>query len=150
MNMTKVKQIEILLIEDNEGDIFLTQKAFKSAKIANNLHIARDGEVALEMLRKQGNYSDVITPDIVLLDINLPKKDGKQVLQEIKADEILRRIPVVILTSSKAEQDVLKTYDLQANSYILKPIDLDKFQEIVQAIENFWFSVVVLPTQIKE
>lgn len=145
MNIQDIRVVDILLVEDNEGDVFLTKKAFDKAKIANTLHVAPDGEVALEMLRKQGEYSDRKTPDMVLLDINLPKKDGKQVLKEIKEDENLRRVPVVILTSSQAEQDVLKTYDLQASSYIVKPIDLEKFQEVVQAIEDFWFSVVVLP-----
>lgn len=139
------RQIEILLAEDNEGDIFLTRKAFEKAKIVNNLHIAKDGEVAMEMLRKSGNYSATPRPDLVLLDINMPKIDGKQVLQEMKNDEDLRRIPVVILTSSSAEQDVLKSYNLHANSYIIKPLDLNKFYDVVSVIENFWFSVVVLP-----
>lgn len=139
------KPIEILLIEDNEGDVFLTKKAFESAKIANNIHVARDGETGLDMLRQENGHSGIPRPDIVLLDINLPKKDGRQVLEEIKDDPDLRFIPVVILTSSEAEQDVLKSYELHANSYILKPINLEKFYNVVKAIENFWFSVVVLP-----
>lgn len=142
-----IKSVEILLVEDNEGDVFLTKKAFEKAKIANNIHVAIDGEIAMEMLHKKGEHTDMPKPDIVLLDINLPKKDGKQVLAEMKEDEELRRIPVVILTSSKAEQDVVKTYDLHASSYIVKPINLEKFHDIVTAIENFWFSVVVLPNE---
>lgn len=142
-----MKPINILLVEDNEGDVFLTRKAFEKAKITNTLHVAEDGEIALKMLRLQPPYENAIKPDIILLDINLPKIDGKQVLAEVKADPELRRIPVVILTSSNAEKDVLKTYDLHANSYIIKPIDIDKFREVVQAIEDFWFSVVVLPTK---
>lgn len=143
--MKQTRPIEILLVEDNEGDIFLTKKAFSSAKIINNISVATDGETALSMLRKEGEYSDVNRPDIILLDINLPKKNGNEVLEEIKADTSLRRIPVVVLTSSKAEQDIVKTYDLHASSYIVKPIDISKFQEVVSAIEAFWFSVVVLP-----
>lgn len=144
-----IRRIEILLVEDNEGDVFLTRKAFEQAKIANNIHVAPDGEMALKMLRNEDEYKDFGTPDIVLLDINLPKKDGKQVLADMKADERLRRIPVVILTSSKAEQDVVKSYDLHANSYIVKPINLGNFHEVVTAIEGFWFSVVVLPKNIE-
>lgn len=148
MEHTKMRPIEILLVEDNEGDVFLTKKAFQKAKISNNIHVAIDGEQALEMLRQEGEYTDIPCPDIVLLDINLPKKDGTQVLAEMKGDKTLRRIPVVILTSSKAEQDVVKTYDLHASSYIVKPIDLNKFHDIVVAIEDFWFSVVVLPSDV--
>ena len=141
----EIKPIEILLVEDNEGDVFLTKKAFEKAKITNNIHVAPDGEIALEMLKKEGEYAESTRPDIVLLDINLPKKDGKQVLAEMKSDENLRRIPVVVLTSSQAEQDVVKTYDLHASSYIVKPLNLEKFHDVVTAIEDFWFSVVVLP-----
>lgn len=148
MTIKKVRPIEILLVEDNEGDVFLTKKAFEKAKIANNIHVAIDGEKAIEMLKREGEYADIPQPDIVLLDINLPKKDGKQVLAEIKEIPELKRIPVVILTSSKAEQDVVKTYDLHASSYIVKPIDLDKFHDVVTAIEDFWFSVVILPTDV--
>lgn len=141
--MKKTRPVEILLVEDNEGDVFLTKKAFEKAKIANNINVAMDGEEAMNMLQSNSTPK----PDIVLLDINLPKKDGKQVLAEMKEDENLRRIPVVILTSSKAEQDIVKTYDLHASSYIVKPIDLQKFSEVVTAIEDFWFSVVVLPSE---
>lgn len=147
--MNKSRSVEILLVEDNEGDVFLTKKAFSQAKIANNIQVAIDGEQAMDILHKREGYTDSATPDIVLLDINLPKKDGKQVLAEMKEDEQLRRIPVVILTSSKAEQDVVKTYDLHASSYIVKPIDLSKFHDVVTAIENFWFSVVILPNDVK-
>lgn len=148
MDIEQSRPVEILLVEDNEGDIFLTKKAFEKAKIANNIRVAIDGEMALEMLRKEGEYSDIPKPDIVLLDINLPKRDGKQVLLEMKEDEELKRIPVVILTSSKAEQDVIKTYDMHASSYIVKPINLVNFHDVVTAIEDFWFSVVVLPSNV--
>ncbi len=143
-----MKAIEILLVEDNDGDVFLTKKAFEKAKISNSIKVAADGEVAMNMLKRSEEYADFPRPDIVLLDINLPKKGGKQVLIEMKEDEELRRIPVVILTSSKAEQDVLKSYDLHASSYIIKPINLEKFHAVVSAIEDFWFSVVVLPSEV--
>lgn len=143
---TQSRQIEILLVEDNAGDVLLTKKAFEKAKLANNILVAKDGDIALQMLRKQGEYGDIPTPDLVLLDINLPKINGHEVLVEIKNDELLKRIPVVMLTSSKAEQDVLSTYDLHANSFIVKPINLQSFYEVVNAIEQFWFTIVVLPT----
>lgn len=143
---TQSRQIEILLVEDNAGDVLLTKKAFEKAKLANNILVAKDGDIALQMLRKQGEYGDIPTPDLVLLDINLPKINGHEVLHEIKNDELLKRIPVVMLTSSKAEQDVLSTYDLHANSFIVKPINLQSFYEVVNAIERFWFTIVVLPT----
>ena len=142
--MNRAKPIRILLIEDNEGDVFLTRKAFKNAKIANEIDVAADGEIAVDMLRQKGVHQNLSRPDIILLDINLPKKDGLQVLSEIKADQNLKRIPVVILTSSQAEQDIIKTYNLHASSYIIKPINLEKFHQIVSAIEDFWLSVVVL------
>lgn len=141
------RPIEILLAEDNEGDVYLTKKAFEKAKIANNIHVASNGEKALEMLRNEKGFDDIPKPDIVLLDLNMPRVDGKQVLAEMKADERLKRIPVVILTSSEAEQDILKSYDLHANSYIVKPVSLEKFHNVVSAIEHFWFTVVVLPPQ---
>jgi len=140
-----MKPIQILLVEDNEGDVFLTKKAFEKARIANNISVVMDGEEAVKFLKAEGEYQDRIKPDIVFLDINLPKKDGKQVLEEVKADPHTKRIPIVVLTSSSAEQDILKSYDLQANAYITKPINLEKFHEIVSATENFWFSVVTLP-----
>lgn len=139
------KPVEILLVEDNPGDVELTREAFLQCKISNSIHVARDGEEALDFLYKRGDFAEAITPDIVLLDLNLPKKDGRQVLEEIKQDENLRRTPVVILTSSQAEKDVVKTYNLHANSYLIKPVNLQRFAEVVEAIENFWFTVVVLP-----
>lgn len=147
--MSDPKPIDILLVEDNEGDVFLTKKAFRKAKILNNIYVAKDGEIALDMLRHNPGYEDIPRPEIILLDINLPKKDGKQVLAEIKADKSLKRIPVVILTSSKAEADVLKSYELYASGYIVKPINLTNFHDVVSAIEDFWFSVVLLPKEEK-
>lgn len=146
--MDQYKNIRILLVEDNEGDVFLTRKAFQIAKITNDIFVARDGEIAMEMLTNKSGYEGFDIPDIILLDMNLPKKDGRQVLKEIKANEELRRIPVVVLTSSKAERDVLESYDLHASSYIVKPIDFEKFHEVVTALENFWFTVVVLPSSV--
>lgn len=148
MNENNAKPVEIMLIEDNYGDVMLTQEAFQQAKIANNIIVAKDGEIAIEMLKKEGPFANMNTPDLILLDLNLPKKDGKEVLSEIKNHNVLRRIPVVILTSSKAEHDIVKSYDLHANSYIIKPLNLEKFGEVVESIENFWFTVVVLPTKI--
>ena len=143
--MTKKQSIEILLIEDNEGDILLTQEAFEDSKIVNNISLAKDGEVALNILFQRGKYKDYKLPDIILLDLNLPKKDGKEVLEVIKNDLNLKRIPVVIMTSSQAEKDILESYNLHANSYITKPIDFIQFSNIVKAIENFWFEIVILP-----
>lgn len=139
------KSIDILLVEDNPGDIRLTQEAFKEGKVFNNLHVVNDGEEAVEFLYQRGKYKDVPRPDLILLDLNLPKLDGRAVLAEIKADTDLRRIPVVILTTSKAEEDILRTYDLHANCYITKPIELEEFINIVHNIENFWLSIVKLP-----
>jgi len=139
--------IEILLVEDNPGDVRLTIETFKEAKVHNTLHVARDGVEALARLKQEGNYADVPRPDLILLDLNLPKKDGRQVLAEIKADEKLRRIPVVILTTSSAEEDILRTYDLHANCYITKPVDLDQFIKVVKSIEEFWLTVVKLPVE---
>ncbi len=139
------KPIEILLVEDNPGDVRLTAETFKDARILNHLNVARDGVAALAFLRRQGAYADAPRPDLILLDLNLPKKDGREVLAEIKADEDLKRIPVVILTTSKAEEDIIRTYNLYANCYITKPVDLDQFIEVVQSIQNFWFTIVQLP-----
>lgn len=136
---------EIMLVEDNKGDILLTIEAFQEAKIHNNIHVAQDGVVAMQMLRKQPPYEAAVTPDLILLDLNLPRKDGREVLEEIKNDNELKRIPVVIMTSSKAERDIVESYNLHASSYVVKPIDLEKFCDVVRAIENFWFTVVVLP-----
>ena len=137
--------MEILLVEDNPGDHRLTQEALREGKVYNNLHWVQDGVEALEFLKRRGKYADSPRPDIILLDLNLPKKDGRQVLSEIKGDEELRSIPVVVLTTSKAEEDVLRSYDLHANCYVTKPVDLDKFIVVVQSIDRFWLTVVTLP-----
>ncbi len=142
----KVKQIEIMLVEDNPGDVRLTEEALKDSKIINSIHVVGDGEKALDYLYKNGDYADAVRPDLILLDLNLPKKNGYEVLAEIKGDDNLKRIPVVILTSSKAEEDVFHTYGLHANCFITKPIDLDQFMIVVQSIENFWLSLVKLPS----
>ncbi|PMB41137.1 response regulator [Fischerella thermalis CCMEE 5330] len=139
--------IEILLIEDNPGDVELTKIALEDSKISVNLNIVEDGVEAIAFLRREGKYANVPHPDIVLLDLNLPKKDGREVLAEIKADDKLKRIPVVVLTTSQAEEDVLKVYNLSANCYITKPVDFDQFVKIVQSIENFWFTIVKLPPE---
>jgi len=137
--------IEILLIEDNPGDVRLTQEALKEGKVRNRLSVAIDGAMALDYLFKRGQYVTAIRPDLILLDLNLPKKDGRQVLAEIKADASLRHIPVVVLTTSKADEDVIKAYDLHVNCYISKPIDLPQFLNVVKAIEDFWLTIVMLP-----
>jgi len=146
-NQATAKQIEILLVEDNEGDIGLVEEVFQEAKIRNNLHIAEDGEEAMLFLHKEGQFSDAPRPDIILLDLNLPKKDGREVLKEIKEDDKLKRIPVVVLTTSKAEEDILKSYDLHANSYITKPVNFDQFIKVIKSIEDFWLDVVKLPSK---
>mgnify|MGYP001569239482 CR=1 FL=1 len=146
---TAVKPIEILLVEDNPGDVRLAREALKDGKVLNNLMVAEDGEVALQMLRKEGKYRDSTTPDIVLLDLNLPKKDGLEVLQEIKSDPDLKVIPVVILTTSESDEDILKSYKLHANCYITKPVDLLQFLQVIKTIESFWVSIVSLPTKRK-
>jgi CheY-like chemotaxis protein len=133
------------MVEDNPGDVRLSIEALKEGKVRNNLHTAEDGEEALAFLRRQGKYTQVPRPDLILLDLNLPKKNGREVLAEIKDDPDLRRIPVVILTVSKAEQDVLKSYNLHANCYITKPVDLEQFIQVVKSIEDFWLTVVMLP-----
>jgi chemotaxis family two-component system response regulator Rcp1 len=138
---------EILLVEDNYGDIVLAKKAFTIAKISNNITVASNGIEAMEILRREGRHEALPMMDLILLDLNLPKKDGKQVLAEIKEDENLKRIPVVILTSSRTELDVVKSYNLHANSYVVKPVNMEKFGEIVHSIEQFWFAVVVLPNE---
>lgn len=139
--------IEILLIEDNPADIDLTRETLELARIRNRLHVARDGIEALAYLRQEGKLADAIRPDLILLDLNMPLKDGREVLAELKGDPDLCTIPVVVLTSSNAEKDVVGTYDLGANCYITKPIDLDQFADVVKAIEEFWFLVVRLPNQ---
>ena len=139
------KLVEILLVEDSPGDVRLTREALKESKLVNKLHVAGDGEEALAFLRKQDKYANAPRPDLILLDLNLPKKDGREVLAEIKADPHLKRIPVVILTISESEGDILATYDLHANCFITKPIGLEQFVEVVKSIEEFWLSIVRLP-----
>lgn len=138
-------QIEILLVEDNPGDVRLTIEALNEAKVCNRLHIAQDGEAALQFLRRQGPHAQAPRPDLILLDLNLPRKDGREVLTDIKADADLRRIPVVILTTSQTEQDIVIAYNLNANCYITKPVDFEQFMHVVRTIEDFWLSVVTLP-----
>ena len=139
------KAVEILLIEDNPGDVRLTLEALHEGKVKNNLVVAPDGEAALAILRREGAQAEAPRPDLILLDLNLPKKDGREVLAEIKADEKLHCIPVVVLTTSKSEEDVLRSYQLNANCYITKPVDLEQFIRVVRAIEDFWLTMVVLP-----
>ena len=140
-------RIEILLVEDNPGDERLTREALKEGKVYSNLHWVKDGVEAIEFLKRQGKYAQAPRPDLILLDLNLPKKDGREVLQDIKNDERLKRIPVVILTTSKAEEDVLKSYNLHANCYVTKPVDLEKFITVVQSIDRFWLTIATLPTR---
>ena len=144
-NHQLVKPINILLVEDNPGDADLAREALEGSKINNALHVVDDGEKAMWFLHREGVYAEVPRPDLILLDLNLPKKDGRQVLAEIKEDDDLKRIPVVILTTSQAEEDVVKSYNLHANCYITKPIDLNQFLHVVRSIEDFWLSIVVLP-----
>jgi chemotaxis family two-component system response regulator Rcp1 len=139
--------IEILLVEDNPGDVRLTREALRDGKIVNSLHVAEDGVDALAFLRREGKHRNAVRPELILLDLNLPKKDGREVLAEIKADEDLKRIPVVVLTSSQAEQDIVKSYNLHANCYVTKPVDLDQFITVVKSIEHFWLKVVKLPPE---
>ena len=141
--------MNVLLVEDNPGDVRLTQEAFKEAKISINLDVTMDGAEAIKFLRKEGEYTDVVTPDLILLDLNLPKKDGREVLKEIKTDDLLKRIPVVVLTTSNAEQDIMKSYNLHVNCYINKPVDFEKFFDIIQKIEEFWLTTAILPTMVR-
>jgi two-component system, chemotaxis family, response regulator Rcp1 len=145
LNAAGGKPAEIVLVEDNDGDVRLIVEAFKENKFLNNLHVAKDGVEAMEFLHKEGKYADAVHPDLILLDLNLPKKDGHEILGEVKADPHLKRIPVIILTSSKAEADIIKAYDLHANCYITKPIDMDQFIKVVRSIEDFWLTIVKLP-----
>ena len=143
--MKTEKPLEILLVEDNPADVRLTQEAFLEGKIHNKLVVAKDGVEAMDILQRRGQYADAERPDLILLDLNLPRKDGREVLAEIKADETLRCIPVVILTTSRAEMDIVKTYNLHCNCYVVKPVDLDQFIHVIRSIENFWLSAVTLP-----
>lgn len=138
---------EILLVEDNPGDVRLARESLKECKLLNNLSVVGDGVEAMAFLRKNGKHANATRPDLILLDLNLPKKDGREVLAEIKTDEELKRIPVVILTTSKAEEDILRTYGLHANCYITKPVDLDQFVKIVKSVHDFWFEIVRLPLE---
>ena len=139
------KPIEILLIEDNPGDVRLTKEVLMEGKVRNNLQVVGDGVEAMAFLRRENNYAEAPRPDLILLDLNLPKKDGREVLQEIKADHQLRRIPVVVLTTSAADEDILRSYDLSANCYVTKPVDLYQFIKVVRSIEAFWLTIVSLP-----
>lgn len=142
-----VDLMQILLVEDNAADVRLTQEALKDAKVLNDLHVARDGVEAMDFLLRRGGHEDAPRPDIVILDLNLPRKDGKEVLAEMKGDPALRGIPVAVLTTSEAEADVLESYDLGANCFLTKPVDLDQFLKVVQAVEEFWLGMVRLPAR---
>lgn len=140
------RPIDILLVEDNPGDVRLTKEALHAGKVYSNLHWARDGADALEFLRRQGKHAGAPRPDIILLDLNLPKKDGREVLSTIKSDDAFKLIPVVILTTSSAEEDVLRSYELHANCFVTKPVDLDKFLQVIKSIDQFWLTIVTLPS----
>jgi two-component system, chemotaxis family, response regulator Rcp1 len=141
------RPIEILLVEDNPGDVRLTIEGLKEGKVRNNLRLARDGVEAMAFLRREGQHADAARPDLILLDLNLPRMDGREVLSAIKSDPRFKTIPVVVLTTSRAEQDVLRSYELQANCYITKPVDLEQFLTVVKSIEDFWLTIVTLPHQ---
>lgn len=143
--VTRLRPVEILLVEDNPGDVRLTIEALRDGKVRNHLNVAVDGVEALAFLRREGQYAQAPRPDLILLDLNLPKKDGREVLAEIKADEHLKDIPVVVLTTSKADQDIARSYNLHANCYVTKPVDLEQFITVVRSIEDFWFTIVTLP-----
>ncbi len=145
VDTSNTEPIEILLVEDNPGDARLAAEALKENKVRNNLYHVKDGVEAMRFLRRQAEYADVPPPDLVLLDLNLPRKDGHEVLKEMKGDAEMRKIPVVVLTTSAAERDLIKSYNLHANAYVVKPMSLDQFVEVVQAIEEFWLSIVKLP-----
>jgi two-component system response regulator len=144
---TDAEPIEILLVEDSPGDVRLTREAFKDAKVHMNLHVASDGAEAMAFLRREGDYANVPRPDLILLDLNLPKKDGREVLGEIKESPTLKSIPVVVLTTSASEADILKSYNLHANCYITKPVGLNGFLDVVKSIDDFWLTVVKLPSE---
>lgn len=144
--MISVSQVDILLVEDSPGDVRLTMEALADAKISNNITVASDGIEALAVLRKEGQHADAVRPDLILLDLNMPRMDGRELLGIIKEDSDLRNIPVVVLTTSQSENDILESYDLRANCYITKPVDLDQFLVVVNSIQEFWLSIVKLPT----
>lgn len=143
------KPIELLLVEDSEPDVRLTVEALHEAKVRNRLWVVEDGVEAMEFLRQEGRHAQAPRPDLILLDLNLPRKDGRQLLKEIKSNDSLKRIPVVVLTTSKSEEDILRAYDLHANCYITKPVDFNRFMEVVKSIEDFWLTVVTLPDEIR-
>lgn len=145
MDNNQERPIHILLVEDNPGDMRLTTEALKEGKVRNTLSWAKDGVEALDFLYKRGQFADAETPDLILLDLNLPKKNGREVLEELKNHPTLKSIPVVVLTTSRAEEDILRSYELHANCYIIKPVDLDKFMAVVKAIDHFWLSIVTRP-----
>ena len=145
MKTVNAMAVDILLVEDNPGDVRLTKEALKDAKVLNQIYVAKDGVEAMEFLNKKGSFKEAPTPDMILLDLNLPRKDGREVLSEIKKDPKLKHIPVIVLTTSKADEDIIKTYNLHANAYITKPVDLNRFVEIIHALEEFWFTIVKLP-----
>lgn len=145
MGLSDVRPVEILLVEDNPGDVRLTQEVFKEGKVRNLLNVVLNGEEAMAFLHQKGRFANAPRPDIILLDLNLPRKDGREVLAEIKADPDLKRIPVVILTTSQAESDLIQSYNLHANCYIVKPVDLDHFIDVVRTVEGFWLQIVKLP-----
>ena len=145
--MSDSRPIEILLVEDDEGDVVMTREALDEGKVLNRLHVMGDGVEAISFLRREGEHADAPRPDLILLDLNLPRRDGRQVLAEVKADDDLRRIPVVVLTTSEAEEDVLRSYDLHANAYVTKPVDFDRFVAVIQQIDDFFISVVRLPNR---
>jgi CheY-like chemotaxis protein len=145
MSDSPLNVIDVLLVEDDPGDALMTQEAFEHHKIRNSLHIVKDGVEALEFLRREGQYKDAPRPGLILLDLNLPRKDGREVLSEIKNDAELRSIPVVVLTTSEAEEDILRSYSLYANAYVTKPVDFDRFIEVVRQIDDFFVTVVKLP-----
>jgi chemotaxis family two-component system response regulator Rcp1 len=146
---TNMTAFEVLLVEDSPGDVRLTREAFKDAKVHINLHVASDGAEAMDFLNHVGKYADVPRPDLILLDLNLPKKDGREVLEELKESTLLRSIPIVILTTSASEEDILKSYMLHVNCYITKPVDLDGFLKVVKSIDSFWLSIVKLPREVR-
>jgi CheY-like chemotaxis protein len=145
--MSSSRPIEVLLVEDDEGDVVMTREALDEGKVLNRLHVAADGVEAIEYLRREGPHADAPRPDLILLDLNLPRRDGRQVLAEVKGDEDLRRIPVVVLTTSEAEEDILRSYDLHANAYVTKPVDFERFVKVIQQIDEFFISVVRLPNR---
>ncbi len=141
----EVEPVEILLVEDNPVDVMLTRKAFSAGRVCNNLHVVEDGEAAMEFLLKSGKYSSAPEPEIILLDLNLPRKDGREVLAEIKSDPSLRHIPVIVLTTSDSQEDIWKSYELHANCFITKPVDMEQFAKALECLGEFWFTLVKLP-----